>query len=219
MKTQKTQIENRLRISIDDKTWAIVTSKFIKSDEGYTSLTVNKRLKKALVSRENGKNGGRPPKQETQKTQPDNLKRKRKRKEREIIGRGARMVIVKPVYANDTILEIHDLKIYFERTNQIEQFLDKGWVHFEAFMDENPGKVFDDEDHLYNTFRNFSIRYTPPARAPSKFTAAEVDKSNLTLEAWEDLYAYHLKNNEEFKKHFGYGELPKSKPVGGNGKH
>lgn len=204
MKTQKTQIENRLRISIDDETWLKITSKFIKTDDGFTSLTVNKRLKKALISRENGKLGGRPPKEETQKTQPDNLKRKRKGKEREIIGSGEKVVFVKAVYANDSILEIHDLQEYFKRFDQLQSFIDKGWVHFDAFMDENPGKIFDDEGHLYNTFRNFSIRYTPPARAPNEFITAEVDKSNLNLDAWEKVYAFDLKNNDKFRKHFGY---------------
>ena len=219
MKTQKTQIENRLRIPIDDETWCKVTAKFIKTDDGFTSLTVNKRLKKTLISRENGKSGGRPKKEETQKTQHDNLKRKRKRIEREIIGRGDKVIIVKPVYANDCILEVRDLQVYFERTQQLQSFLDKGWTHFEAFMDENPGKIFDDADHLYNTFRIFSMRYKPPERGPNPFVTAEVDKSNLTLEAWEQLYAYDLKHNEEFKKHFNYGKLRESKPVGGNGKH
>lgn len=214
MKTQKTQIENRLRIPIDNETWDKVTSKFIKTDDGFTSLTVNKRLKKAVISRENGSLGGRPKKSETQKTQPDNLKRKRNRNEREIIGAGDKMIIIKAVYANDKILEIHDLRAYFERFDQLQSFLDKGWVYFDEFMDENPGKIFDDEGHLYNTFRNFSIRYTPPPRAPDKYKDAQWDKDMMNLDAWEIKYTYKLKHDNDFRKHFGYGELFVSKAMG-----
>lgn len=63
MKTQKTQFENRIRIPVSDEVWAKVTAKFIEDENGFTSLTVNKRLKKALISRENGKFGGRPKKE------------------------------------------------------------------------------------------------------------------------------------------------------------
>jgi len=214
MKTQKTQIENRLRIPIDDATWNKVTEKFIKTDDGFTSLTVNKRLKKASVSRENGKNGGRPPKSETQKTQGDNLKRKRKGNEREIIGRGNKTIIVKAVYATDTIKEIHDLQVYFESTNQLQSFLEAGWIHFDAFMDENPGRVFDDADHVYNTFRLFSTRYKPPNAGPDPYKDAQWDKDAMTPEAWEDLYSYKLKHDGEFRKRFGYVEPPNGKAVG-----
>jgi hypothetical protein len=173
---------------------------------------VNKRLKKAVISRENGSLGGRPKKAETQKTQHDNLKRKRI--ESEIYGSGDKVIYIRSSYANEAVKEIHKLEPYFEHTKQLQSFLDAGWIYFDAFMEENPGKVFDDHDHLYNTFRNFSNRYTPPARAPDKFKDAAWDKGLWTLEAWEEAYKYKLQHDDEFREHFGYGKLSVSKSVG-----
>lgn len=80
MKTQKTQFENRIRINISDDDWNVVTEKFIIEDGLYTHISVNKRMRKTLSNRENGKKGGRPkkydeekpkkPKSETQKNPP-----------------------------------------------------------------------------------------------------------------------------------------------------
>lgn len=73
MKTQKTQLENRLRTQISDEVWNIITEKFIQDDNGYTHASVNKRLRKTIANRENGQKGGRPPK--TQITQIENPKK------------------------------------------------------------------------------------------------------------------------------------------------
>ncbi len=109
---------------------------------------------------------------------------------------------------------MHKLESYFEHTKQLQSFLDAGWVHFDAFMLENPGKVFDNHDHLYNTFRIFSNRYEPPARAPDKFKNAQFDKDMMNLDAWEDLYKFKLNNDAEFRERFGYDKPPNGKAVG-----
>lgn len=75
MKTQKTQFENRTRTQVKTEDWDIVVSKFIIDGNFYTHESVNKRLRKAIANRENGKKGGRPPKpkepkKETQKNPP-----------------------------------------------------------------------------------------------------------------------------------------------------
>lgn len=88
MKTQKTQFENRTRTEVLDNDWEIVTSKFILENNNFTHISVNKRLRKAIANRENGKKGGRPkleeekpkkPKKETQKNPP--LEREREYKD------------------------------------------------------------------------------------------------------------------------------------------
>lgn len=81
MKTQKTQLENRLRTQISDEVWNIITEKFIQDDNGYTHASVNKRLRKVIANRENGQKGGRPPK--TQITQIENPKKPTLERERE----------------------------------------------------------------------------------------------------------------------------------------
>jgi hypothetical protein len=83
MKTQKTQFENRTRIKVSDETWEKITAKFIKDENGFTSLTVNKRLKKAIISQSNGKLGGRPPKQNNPENPTEKPKEKEKEKEKE----------------------------------------------------------------------------------------------------------------------------------------
>lgn len=62
MKTQKTHFENRTRLNIEDSDWEIVTNKFVIEQDLFTHISVNKRMRKTLANRENGKKGGRPAK-------------------------------------------------------------------------------------------------------------------------------------------------------------
>lgn len=216
MKTQKTQFENRARLVIDETTWDKVTSKFVMTDLGYTSVTVNSRLKKAIVSRENGALGGRPAGSKTQKTQDDNLKRKRKRKE---YGTQSNFfVTVKAVYAHDPVLKIYSLVDYFTAKGQIQSLMERGWNQFQQFISDNPGRVFNDEQHLYNSFKDFCIKYPKSEEKPDAFKDAAFNKSLWTLEAWEKQYAFELKNDPNFIKHFGYDQLRSSGPMGSNDK-
>ena len=82
IKTQKTQIENRLRIEIKPNDWEKITQRFTQDENGFTLVSVNKRLRKTLANRKNGAKGGRPkkpkkPNSETQKNPP--LERERER--------------------------------------------------------------------------------------------------------------------------------------------
>lgn len=216
MKTQKTQFENRARLSVTDEVWEKVTDKFILHDKGYTSLTVNKRLKIATNSRENGKLGGRPPKEKN----PENPASKPKEKEKEkeniyIYGSGTVSVAIRKTYANEDAKRIFDLRLYFESTGQLQDLERMGWTHAKPFLEENAGKVFNDADHLYNTYRAFCRDYKPP-EASKKFDEAEYNKTLWVLPEWEKFYSWRLKNEEDFRNHFGYGKLQESTPVGGN---
>lgn len=122
-------------------------------------------------------------------------------------------LIVLGKYAGEKTKKVFNLQKHFEGTGQLEGLTFKGSVHFEAFMNENTAKIFNDDMHLDNTFRNFCDKYTPPARAPNKFKNAEFDKEALTLEAWEDRYELELKT-PEFREYFGYGKLSFSKSLG-----
>lgn len=217
MKTQKTQFENRARISVSDETWLKVTSKFLLHDKGYTSLTVNKRLKIAVNSRENGKLGGRPPKNKNPENPASKPKEKEKEKENVFTDKTQTgiSIAIKPVYANERPMRVFDLGQYFEEKGQIESLRVKGWMHFTAFMESNPGRVFNDPDHLYNTFRAFCKDYRPPPK-DERFSEAEFNKGQWTLEAWEKAYKWKLNNDPEFAKHFGYAKLQDGSPVGIN---
>lgn len=78
VKNNKVLFENRMRTKIEDSVWKTITDLMVKDGEYLTLLSVNKRMKKAEASRENGKKGGRPqgiekpkkPNLETQKNPP-----------------------------------------------------------------------------------------------------------------------------------------------------
>ncbi|MGV6946990.1 DUF7833 domain-containing protein [Sphingobacterium kyonggiense] len=78
MKTQKTQLENRMRTQITDEDWQIVTERFVLIEGKFTHPSVNKRLRRTTANRENGKKGGRPPKNTT-KTGENTLSEKPKK--------------------------------------------------------------------------------------------------------------------------------------------
>lgn len=88
MKTQKTQFENRTRTQVLQSDWDLVISKFILDNGQFTHPSVNKRLRKTVANRENGKKGGRPPKPkkpnlETQKNPPLESERERERENKD----------------------------------------------------------------------------------------------------------------------------------------
>jgi hypothetical protein len=160
MKTQKTQFENRVRVNVTDEIWEKVTSKFIKDNDLFTSLTVNKRLKKATISRENGKLGGRP---KTQKTQPDNLKRKRIETEREseldeiitdIGQKNGKFILINPPYAGHKKYRLHGV-------DGIQRFMEMNGSKLtrpefaEKFLREKDGHPFNDFGHVLSSYNLF----------------------------------------------------------------
>lgn len=136
----------------------------------------------------------------------------------DIIGDGKFSISIRKVFANDKIIIIHDLRLWFERQSMLVNLEEKGWVHFHDFLEANPGRTFNDPDHVYSSFKNFCTTYKPPDLKPAEFEIAEYNKSQWTIEAWEQQYKKQITFNPKFRKHFGYGELQESKNVGNNGK-
>lgn len=62
-------------------------------------------------------------------------------------------ISIKKVFTGDKVKIIYDLSEYFK--SSIEQFTKAGWTMFDGFMKANPSRVFDDDDHLYNSFKKF----------------------------------------------------------------
>jgi hypothetical protein len=144
---------------------------------------------------------------------------RREREEYTLHGSGKFFITIAKRYAYEKIQKIYSLEEYFTSTGQIISLKESRWTMFDEFVKANSGKAFNEPDHVYNTFRNFCIANAAPSQAANEFINAEVDKANLTLEAWETMYAYDLKHNEKFKNHFGYnGKLSPSQPVGSNNK-
>ncbi len=139
-----------------------------------------------------------------------------KRREEHIYGSGNISIAIRPKYIKDRPIRIFDLRLFFEETKQVADLDLKGWTHFAAFINDNAGRVFNDPDHVYNSFRQFCESYKPPASEPDKYENAAYNRTLWTVEAWEKAYAWQLKDNNDFRKHFGYEELPSSKAMGGN---
>jgi hypothetical protein len=64
-------------------------------------------------------------------------------------------ITIKKVYAGDKIKIIYDLRAYFDASGQLEDIARAGWTDFDEFMAANPAGVFDDDRHLYNSYRKF----------------------------------------------------------------
>lgn len=83
-------------------------------------------------------------------------------------------ISVKKTYANDKVKIIYDLSIFF--ANQMEQLEKAKWTNFNGFMEANPGRVFDNDDHVYNSFKQFSTS-TPKVNGNhyEKFTLEDLN--------------------------------------------
>jgi len=74
MNYNKSQLEKRFSVRMSEEEFNNVMARFENSEKGYTSLTVNKRLRKAITSQENGKKGGRPRSKEENNTESEGEK-------------------------------------------------------------------------------------------------------------------------------------------------
>lgn len=67
-------------------------------------------------------------------------------------------ISIKAKYAGERPRRIYDLTEYFRGTDQLSQVLAAGWAgKIKTFIKDNPAKVFDDDNHLYNSLK----LYTP----------------------------------------------------------
>lgn len=67
-------------------------------------------------------------------------------------------ISIKKVYAGDKVKIIYDLRAYF--ADRVEDFNRAGWTAYEEFMTANPAAVFEDDNHLYNSYRKFCTTAT-----------------------------------------------------------
>lgn len=158
MKTQKTQFENRMGLDeIPNETWNKITQKFEKNNLGYTSATINARLRKATVSRKNGAKGGRPKKSKNPENPENNLKGKDNIKDN-IIELGDKtqkhFLIITPKYANDNRYRLWGV-------DGVTEYLDMNgskWPRTdlaEKFMRDKTGQPFNDFGHILNAYQLF----------------------------------------------------------------
>lgn len=77
-------------------------------------------------------------------------------------------VIIRSKYAGQGPTVIHDLRAYFEAQDQLPDILLAGWKDFDGFMKANPAAMFNDHDHLYHAFKNFSLKPANGSATKSK---------------------------------------------------
>jgi uncharacterized protein YdaU (DUF1376 family) len=58
-------------------------------------------------------------------------------------------------YANSKSKIIYDLQVFFAATGQLEALQRAGWIDFDGFMRANPAAAFNDDNHVYNSFRKY----------------------------------------------------------------
>jgi uncharacterized protein YdaU (DUF1376 family) len=64
-------------------------------------------------------------------------------------------ISIKKKYIGDRVKIIYDLQAYFDDMAQLSELTYAGWTDFSGFMKANPGAVFEDDSHLYNSYRKF----------------------------------------------------------------
>lgn len=69
------------------------------------------------------------------------------------IGAPGKLRIVIRANGHDTV--IHDMQGYFKRLGNLKDLQAAGMTKFNEFMWDNPGKIFNDDAHVYNAFRAF----------------------------------------------------------------
>lgn len=129
MKTQKTQFENRTRTQVKTEDWEIVVSKFIIDKDCYTHESVNKRLRKVVANRENGKKGGRPPKPKEPKIETQNnppLEREKESKSEKEIKDNKNDLIFNELLVSESWLELTSMQSTKKfNTDQVKVYLKK----------------------------------------------------------------------------------------------
>lgn len=220
-----TEIKRRLSSGLSEDFDSLISSGVIRVENDMIRIQfldeqLQERMDLSRKNSVNGSKGGRPKATglnwvSQKKANESNIEEKRREESNTLThGKGKKTITIKRVFAGDPIHKIHDLREYFRYTGQLDAVEEVGLTHFEAFVEANSGKVFNEPDHLYNSFRIFCKEYSPPPRAPNKYEAAEYNKTLWTLEAWEEHYRWRLDSDDDFRQHFGYGKLQVSKSVG-----
>ena len=78
-------------------------------------------------------------------------------------------ITVQKIRTGEKFLVIHDLEVYFGAEKQLDQIREAGWTNFDKFLENNPGRMFDTKEYLYNAFKLFhknNLPPVPPKRTP-----------------------------------------------------
>ena len=198
IKTQKTQIENLTRTQISDSEWKTITQQFITEGDVMTHSTINKRLRKTLANRENGKSGGRPKgsvkKPKKPKNKPTNnppLEENRiEEKEKIKKEKNPKQVLIDLVREND----MQYMSIMRGVPNP-EEMLD-------SWADEKQGLVFDDYNHHFNSLRYF-VNQHKKSGLPDILVDGVPESLKQKYPGWKSLVAQGLICRDRSTKEWG----------------
>lgn len=162
---KKVMIESRLRTTIKEEVWVKITDLFVKDGDKLTHISVNKRLKKAISNRENGKKGGRPkepkkPKKETQINPP--LEKEEEREKEDI--NDVREINFQTPYADVQRFirpTLDDVKMYFKQMSKKEESATKFYNYYDG-LDWMKGN-----SRIYN-WRSFALNWEDAADSTNK---------------------------------------------------
>lgn len=91
------------------------------------------------------------------------------------IGEGDFFVCVDSPFPNENIYRVYDVKKYFVMKGQWEQIEKSNWgARGVEFLQSNPGRMFDDADHFYHSYKNFCT-----GKSAGKSSGSLVDLSKL----------------------------------------
>ena len=107
-------------------------------------------------------------------------------------------------------------------TNQYSKTMVREFYEYWTEHSANGKKMRFEKEKVFDTARRLKT-WAARAREEPKvltttqnYTGAEVDFKNMNRDAWEKIYEYSLKTDNEFRKHFNYAELQKGTPMGIN---
>lgn len=176
-----------------------LTLKLLQQDNGFIRCdTLEKMLSPMLSKRK---------RERLRVSATETPQRKEKERKGEIYtqhGEGDFFISVKAVFATDKPQRIYELDKYFTATGQIGNLNNSGFDKYRAFIEANPGRVFNDDDHVYSSFKKFCIdNPTAKARSPDKpFAEAEYNKTIWTDTAWREKYSKQIRTDKAFQDHF-----------------
>ena len=230
-KLKLSEIKRRLFKSKAEDFQALIDRGIIKVLDDTISITfldsqLQERVKLSSQNSANGSKGGRP-KSETKptalfpvsesKAKESNIEEKRREETRikEINTAGDKS----PTLAERQKEFYNSLVPY---TNQYTKTMVREFYEYWTEHSANGKKMRFEKEKVFDTARRLKT-WAARAREEPKvltttqnYTGAEVDFKNMNRDAWEKIYEYSLKTDNEFRKHFNYAELQKGTPMGVN---
>lgn len=86
----------------------------------------------------------------------------KRREEEKIYGdKSDNFFIIRKKYLGDQTIRIYDLKVWFSHTGQLVSLVASGHSDFDGFMKSKPAAIFEDANHLYNSFIQHNKKEQP----------------------------------------------------------